>query len=66
MRVLVHNEANHGEECLQHHWQQDMNTYYSDFLTTHLVVFSGARDPLDADDWLRMTESKFDLLHCME
>jgi hypothetical protein len=50
MRVLVPNEANRGEECLQHHWQQDMNTSYSNFLATHPLVFSEARDPLDADD----------------
>jgi hypothetical protein len=35
-------------------------------LATHLSVFSGAKDPLDADDWLRTTESKFGLLHCIE
>jgi hypothetical protein len=39
---------------------------YSDFLATHPLVFSGARDPLDADDWLRTNESKFGLLHCTE
>jgi hypothetical protein len=30
---------------------------YSDFLATH---------PLEADDWLYTTESKFSLLHCTE
>jgi hypothetical protein len=24
------------------------------------------KDPLEADDWLRTTESKFSLLHCTE
>jgi hypothetical protein len=43
-----------------------MNTSYSDFLATHLLVFSGASDPLDMDDWLCSTESKFSLLHCIE
>jgi hypothetical protein len=43
-----------------------MNTCYSNFLATHPPVFSGARDPLDADDWLCTTESKFGLLHCTE
>jgi hypothetical protein len=66
MRVLVLNEANRGEERLQHHRQQDMNTSYSDFLTTHPSDFSRARDPLDVDDWLHTTESKFRLLHCTE
>jgi hypothetical protein len=39
---------------------------YSDFLATFPPVFSGAKDPLDADNWLRTTESKFHLLHCVE
>jgi hypothetical protein len=44
-----------------------MNTSYSDFLVTHLSVFSGAKDPpLEADDWLRTTKSKFGLLHYTE
>jgi hypothetical protein len=43
-----------------------MNTSYSDFLATHPPVFAGAKDPLDADDWLRTIESKFGLLHCTE
>jgi hypothetical protein len=47
-------------------WQKDMNTSYSDFLVTHPLVFSMAKDSLEADDWLRTTESKFGLLHCIE
>ena len=43
-----------------------MNTSYSDFLATHPPLFSGAKNPLEADDWLRTTESKFGLLHCTE
>jgi hypothetical protein len=66
MRVLVCNEANRGMERQQHHRQQDINTSYSDFLATHPPVFSRAKDLLDADDWLRTTESKFGLLHCIE
>jgi hypothetical protein len=64
MSVLVQNEAHHGMDHPQHHRQQDMNTSYSDFLATHPPVFSRANDPLDADDWLRTTESKFGFLHC--
>jgi hypothetical protein len=66
MRVLVQNEAHHGASYLEHYRQQDMNTSYSDFLATHSLVFVGAKDPLDADDWLRTTESKFGLLHSTE
>jgi hypothetical protein len=43
-----------------------MNMSYSEFLSTHLPLFSGAKDPLEADDWLCTTESKFGLLHCTE
>jgi hypothetical protein len=43
-----------------------MNTSYSEFLVAHLPLFSGGKDPLNADDWLRTTESKFSLLHCTE
>jgi hypothetical protein len=39
---------------------------YSDFLVTQPLVFSRAKDPLEADDWLHTTESKFGLLHCIE
>jgi hypothetical protein len=39
---------------------------YSDFLTTHPLVFADATDPLEADSWLRTTESKFGLLCCTE
>jgi hypothetical protein len=66
MRVLVQNEAHRGVERHKHHRHQDMNTSYSDFLATHPLIFSGAKDPLDADDWLRTTDSKFGLLHCIE
>jgi hypothetical protein len=43
-----------------------MNTSYSEFLATHPPLFSRGKDPLEADDWLRTTESKFSLLHCTE
>jgi hypothetical protein len=39
---------------------------YSEFLATHLPLFSGGKDLLEADDWLRTTESKFSLLHCIK
>jgi hypothetical protein len=39
---------------------------YSEFLVTHPPLFSGGRDPLEVDDWLRTIESKFSLLHCIE
>jgi hypothetical protein len=66
MNMLVKNEVRHGVEHPQHHRQQDMNMSYSDFLVTHPPIFSRAKDPLEAYDWLCTTESKFSLLHCTE
>jgi hypothetical protein len=62
----MQNEAHRGVGHTQHYRQQDMNTSYSNFLATHPLVFAGAKYPLDADDWLHTTESKFCLLHCTE
>jgi hypothetical protein len=41
-------------------------TNYSDFVTTHPPLFSEAGEPLEADHWLRVMESKFGLLRCTE
>ena len=35
---------------------------YQEFLSTQLPLFTKAEDPLDADVWLRIVESKFPLL----
>jgi hypothetical protein len=64
--MLMQNEACRGVECPQHHIHQDMNTSYSDFLVTHPPVFSGAKDPLEADDWLLTSKLKISLLHCIQ
>jgi hypothetical protein len=37
-------------------------TTYGDFTATHLSIFTEAREPLEADHWLRVIESKFRLL----
>jgi hypothetical protein len=37
-------------------------TIYSDFVGTHLPLFTEAGEPLEADHWLRVMESKFGLL----
>jgi hypothetical protein len=41
-------------------------TTYSDFAATHPPLFTEAREPLEVDHWLRVMESKFGLLHCIE
>jgi hypothetical protein len=64
MTLLMQNEALHGAERLQHSRRQDMNTPYSGFLVTHPSLFSGAKDLLEADEWVHTIESKFGPLHC--
>jgi hypothetical protein len=41
-------------------------TTYSDFATTHPPLFTEAKEPLEADHWLQVMESKFGLLRCTE
>jgi hypothetical protein len=41
-------------------------TTYKDFMATHPSLFIEAGEPLEADHWLRVIESKFGLLHCTE
>jgi hypothetical protein len=65
MRRLVQNDERRGAERQQPR-HQEMDSSYSDFLATHPPVFANATDPLEADSWLRTTESKFRLLHCTE
>jgi hypothetical protein len=64
--VLIKNEARRGVGRPQNLQQQDMNTSYSDFLTTNPSLFFGAKDPLEADNLFHTTESKFGLLHYTE
>jgi hypothetical protein len=37
-----------------------------DFTDTRPPVFSKADEPLEADDWLRTMEQKFELIQCTE
>jgi hypothetical protein len=41
-------------------------TTNDNFVATHPLLFTGAGEPLKADHWLRVIESKFGLLHCTE
>jgi hypothetical protein len=64
-RRLVENHKRCGAECQQpRHQERDLS--YSDFLATHPLAFATTTNPLEADSWLRTTESKFRLLHCIE
>ena len=53
-------QGNHGRN---HNWQE---ATYVDFTDTKPPVFTKANEPLEADDWLRTMEQKFDLIPCME
>jgi hypothetical protein len=41
-------------------------TTYNNFAAMHLPLFTEAGEPLEADHWLRVMESRFGLLHCTE
>jgi hypothetical protein len=41
-------------------------TTYNDFVATHPPLFTEAGEPLGADHWLRVMESKFGFLRCTE
>jgi hypothetical protein len=38
----------------------------SDFTATHPLLFTEVGEPLEADHWLRVIESKFGLMHYTE
>jgi hypothetical protein len=65
MRRLVENNKRCGAERQQPR-HQERDSLYLDFLATHLLVFTDATDPLEANIWLHTTVSKFGLLHCTE
>jgi hypothetical protein len=46
--------------------QQSQESSYFDFLATQPPEFADAMDPLEANNWLRVTKSKFGLLDCTE
>jgi hypothetical protein len=41
-------------------------TTNSDFVATHPLIFTEAREPLEVDHWLHAIESKFGFLRCTE
>jgi hypothetical protein len=43
-----------------------VETSYTDFLVTHPLMFVEVVDPLEADNWLRIIEPNFGLLHYTE
>jgi hypothetical protein len=64
LRQLVANSARGGNGA--RNAPAPALTTYSNFAATHLPLFTGAGEPLEADHWLRVMESKFGLLCCTE
>ena len=65
LREMAQNQQathpNHG-----HRNNGNDETTYIDFTDTRPPVFSKAEEPLEADDWLRTMEQKFELIRCTE
>jgi hypothetical protein len=64
LRQLVANSARGGDGA--RNAPAPALTTYSDFVATHPPLFTEAGEPLKADHWLRVMESKFGLLRCTE
>jgi hypothetical protein len=63
---LLREIAQNNQNALlgNHGWYNNRNeTTYVDFTDTHPPVFTRADEPLEADDWLRTMEQKFDLIN---
>ena len=46
--------------------EQTMNDKLTAFLRTKPPTFAGSSNPLEADDWLRVIERKFDPFECQD
>src|SRR6266540_6643642 len=64
LQMLVQNQLNQQQPQGCH--GQPQIASYSDFAGTHPPTFAKIEDPLEADSWLRLMESKFELLVCTE
>jgi hypothetical protein len=64
LRQLVANFARDGNGAINA--PASAPTTYSDFAAIHPPLFNDAGEPLEADHWLRVMESKFGLLRCIK
>src|SRR6266498_1895902 len=64
LQMLVQNQLNQQQP--QGRQGQPQTASYNDFAGTHPPTFAKAEDPLEADSWLRLMESKFELIVCTE
>jgi hypothetical protein len=66
---LLREMAQHNQNAPTGNWglyNHRNETTYVDFTDTRPLVFTGADETLEADDWLRTMEQKFDLIDCSE
>jgi hypothetical protein len=64
LRQLIANSTHGGNDA--RNALAPAPTSYSDFTATHPLLFTESGEPLEADHWLRVMESKFGLLCCTE
>jgi hypothetical protein len=64
MQKLTSIDERQAGQSQQHRHIQESS--YFDFLATQPLEFTETTDPLEANHWLHVTESKFKLLHCSE
>jgi hypothetical protein len=64
MQRLVAIDERQVGQTQQH--QQPQESYYFDFLATQPSLFTEMIDPLEANHWLHVTQSKFGLVQCCE
>jgi hypothetical protein len=64
MQRLVAIDERQAGQAQQH--QQPQESSYFDLLATQPPLFAETTNPLEANHWLHVTESKFGLLQCSE
>src|SRR5688572_1000653 len=62
LRHLSQRQPHHQQHGGGQHQRPPAAATYQDFLSTQPPLFTKAEDPLDADVWLRVVDSKFPLL----
>src|SRR6266542_3950768 len=64
LQMLAQNQMHQQQPQGRH--GQPQTASYGDFAGTHPPIFAKAEDPLEADSWIRLMESKFELITCTE
>src|SRR5438105_12521559 len=64
LHMLAQNQMNQQQP--QGRQAQPQAASYNDFAGTHPPIFAKADDPLEADSWIHLMESKFELITCTE